>query len=182
VPNITRFLVLCNARTAAAHAPPSGADKTALLVLFDAPDRAGHLRDLLDAFARHRVNLSHVEKRPVTPAVLATVLASAGEPPARAPAVPLPAHAAGVFPRPPSQELLSSDAANGAAVAVPPAILVPTLSGGVGSAVSAFRYAFFLEAEDHETSPQMTAALAEARARDVRVLILGSFPRARRVL
>ena len=189
-PNITRFLVLTNARTAAARSAPSGADKTSLLLLFTAPDRAGALRDLLAAFATQDVNLSHIEKRPLSPAAAASVLAatnSGGEAAtstlaaSSASQLLTPQPAAGVFPRPPSEEALSAVAAS-AGVAVPPSLLVPTASGGRGSAAAPFAYAFFVEAEAHVDSPQMVAALAQARAGAVRVLVLGSFPKARRVL
>jgi chorismate mutase/prephenate dehydratase len=271
-PNVTRFLILCNSKTAAAASAPSGADKTSLL--FVCGDRPGALRDVLDSFARFDINLSHIEKRPCPPTVLARLNAvhaehaaseaaadaaagmggavgsAAGGPPgaqtlARGVSItttgastPTGAshdgtpkgtpqlgavHAApGVLPRPPSIDGLASavfglhaapaagasggdaatgsrtgardgetavsvDAAAAAArsrmVEVPPSILVPALTGGRGSAAAnAFVYAFFVDADEHVQSSRMMAAVAEARAHTVCFLVLGSFPKARRVL
>ncbi len=55
--NITRFLVL-----AREQAPPTGDDKTSLT--FRTEDAPGALLEVLAAFARHGVNLSHIDKRP----------------------------------------------------------------------------------------------------------------------
>lgn len=74
--NVTRFLVLCSARTAAVTTAASGVDKTT--VLFVTADRPGALRDVLDAFAAHGVNLSHIEKRICPASVLATLAAVSG--------------------------------------------------------------------------------------------------------
>ena len=55
--NTTRFLTL--AREAA---PPSGADKTSLLLAL--PERAGALHGALSLFARHSINLTMIQSRP----------------------------------------------------------------------------------------------------------------------
>jgi len=272
-PNVTRFLILCNSKTAAAASAPSGADKTSLL--FVCGDRPGALRDVLDSFARFDINLSHIEKRPCPPTVLARLnavhaehaaseaaadaaagagasagSAASGPPGALAlargvsitttgastpsgashdgtpkgtPQLGAVLTAPGVMPRPPSMDGLASavfgqhaapaanatggdpaagsktgvregestasvDAAAAAAarsrmVEVPPSILVPALTGGRGSAAAnAFVYAFFVDADEHVQSSRMVAAVAEARTHTVCFLVLGSFPKARRVL
>jgi chorismate mutase/prephenate dehydratase len=274
-PNVTRFLILCNSKTAAAASAPSGADKTSLL--FVCGDRPGALRDVLDSFARFDINLSHIEKRPCPPTVLARLnavhaehaaseaaadaaagagstsaagSAASGPPGALAlargvsitttgvstpsgvdgtpkgtpkgtPQLGAAQSAPGVMPRPPSIDGLASavfgqpaapaasatsgdpaagnktgaregetaapaDAAAAARsrmVEVPPSILVPALTGGRGSAAAnAFVYAFFVDADEHVQSARMMAAVAEARTHTVCFLVLGSFPKARRVL
>lgn len=55
--NTTRFLVIGNQTI-----PPSGRDKTALLVA--APNGPGLLYRLLEPFARHHLNLTRIESRP----------------------------------------------------------------------------------------------------------------------
>ena len=71
-PNVTRFVVLCSSSTAAAVSAPSGTDKTSLL--FVCRDHPGALRDILDAFARADVNLTHIDKRPCPPPTLAHLI------------------------------------------------------------------------------------------------------------
>lgn len=56
--NITRFLIL-----AQADAPPTGDDKTSLLL--GLPHRAGSLHGLLGVLARNDLNLTKIESRPV---------------------------------------------------------------------------------------------------------------------
>jgi chorismate mutase/prephenate dehydratase len=55
--NTTRFLLLGHE-----PAPPSGQDRTALLI--SVRDRAGALYDVLGVFARRKINLSRIESRP----------------------------------------------------------------------------------------------------------------------
>jgi chorismate mutase/prephenate dehydratase len=56
--NITRFLVIGNLLT-----QPSGDDKTSLV--FSAKDKPGVLFQMLQPFARSRINLSKIESRPI---------------------------------------------------------------------------------------------------------------------
>ncbi|NLX90562.1 MAG: prephenate dehydratase [Firmicutes bacterium] len=56
--NVTRFLIL-----AAEDAPPTGDDKTSLLL--GLPDRPGSLHDLLGVVANHGLNLTKIESRPI---------------------------------------------------------------------------------------------------------------------
>ena len=55
--NITRFFVLSHE-----EARPSGDDKTSIMFMTD--DKPGALLEVLAAFERHGVNLSHIDKRP----------------------------------------------------------------------------------------------------------------------
>jgi chorismate mutase/prephenate dehydratase len=55
--NVTRFFVIARTR-----ARPSGDDKTSLM--FSTAHRPGALADVLGAFARAGVNLTHIDKRP----------------------------------------------------------------------------------------------------------------------
>jgi chorismate mutase/prephenate dehydratase len=55
--NITRFFVISRQ-----HALRSGDDKTS--IMFVAADKPGALVQVLQAFQRHRINLTHIEKRP----------------------------------------------------------------------------------------------------------------------
>ncbi len=57
--NTTRFLVLGTQTL-----PPSGADKTTLLVSATATAEAGALFRLLEPLARHKVSMSRIESRP----------------------------------------------------------------------------------------------------------------------
>ena len=56
--NITRFLVIGNQLT-----KPCGDDKTSLV--FSAKDKPGVLFQMLQPFARSRINLSKIESRPI---------------------------------------------------------------------------------------------------------------------
>lgn len=105
--NVTRFLVVGREPVA-----PTGSDKSTLW--FALSDRAGALVDVLDAFRREGINLSHIEKRP------------SGE-----------AH---------------------------------------------WDYLFFLDALAHRDEPAMARALDDARRHCARLSVLGSYPRAERVL
>ncbi len=105
--NVTRFLVAGREPVAA-----TGSDKTTMW--FALSDRAGALVDVLDAFRREGVNLSHIEKRP------------------------------------------SGDAH--------------------------WDYLFFIDALAHQDDPPMQRALEEARRHCARLAVLGSYPRAERVL
>ncbi len=55
--NTTRFFALANHANA-----PTGDDKTS--ILFTVPDRPGALHAALEAFARHKVNMTRIESRP----------------------------------------------------------------------------------------------------------------------
>jgi len=56
--NVTRFFVI-----ARESARPTGDDKTALM--FTAAHEPGSLVNVLDVFRKHRVNLTHIDKRPL---------------------------------------------------------------------------------------------------------------------
>jgi chorismate mutase/prephenate dehydratase len=56
--NITRFLAIGKL-----HTKPSGDDKTSLV--FSAKDKPGVLHQMLQPFARSRINLSKIESRPI---------------------------------------------------------------------------------------------------------------------
>lgn len=58
--NTTRFLVIGREKV-----PPSGNDKTSLLV--SAHDRAGALLEILAPFAKHNISLTSIETRPALP-------------------------------------------------------------------------------------------------------------------
>lgn len=202
-PNVTRFLILCNAKTPAAASVASGVDKTS--VLFVCHDRPGALRDVLDAFASADVNLSHIEKRPCPPPVLSalTTAAASGRgvlPLVRVP-VTTPSQAvsatrvsglpgsvaasadAGVAATGTSSSSGSADTNVSIAKSdVPPSLLVPAASGGRGSVSSPFVYAFFVEAAGHISTEPVRGALEAAASHCVCMLVLGSFPSARRVL
>jgi chorismate mutase / prephenate dehydratase len=55
--NVTRFMVIGRTPT-----PSSGEDKTSLM--FDLADKPGALAHVLQSFARQKINLTHIEKRP----------------------------------------------------------------------------------------------------------------------
>jgi prephenate dehydratase len=222
-PNITRFFVLCSASTAAAVSVPSGDDKTAMLLV--CYDRPGSLRNVLEAFARHDINLAHIDRRPCPLPTLARLISISGAgqgltlPPvaAASPTAALtsgsgsasagylpalvgphnnnaaaastagpapseaPAAAGGDAGKPPSPS--AADGGSSSQLpAVAPSLLVPSLTGGRGSTAAGFGQAFFIEAVGHAGTPAMAAALAEVSAHCVCVKVLGSFPRARRVL
>ena len=65
-----------------------------------------------------------------------------------------------------------------------PSLFVPALSGGRGgqTALISRPYVFFVEAEGHASTPAVATALEEAGRCCVAMKLLGSFPRARRVL
>ena len=70
------------------------------------------------------------------------------------------------------------------ALLLSPSLFVPALSGGRGgqTALLSRPYCFFVEAEGHCSTPTVAAALEEAGRHCVAMKVLGSFPRARRVL
>lgn len=187
-PNTTRFLVLCHRGTPAAEPTPTGEDKTSLY--FVCEDRPGALRDALDAFAKRGVNLSQVEKRVCPQDLLAQLVAvatGAGSPGGPAAA----AEAQQLLPAPAARR--ASGAGGGGRVTptassssgtppLAPALLVPSASGGRGAAASSFVYVFLVECDGHRTSPQIAAAVADAAAHCLCLHVIGSFPRARRVL
>lgn len=105
--NITRFLVL-----AREQAPATGDDKTT--ITFRTADAPGALLEVLSAFARHGVNLSHIDKRP--------------------------------------------------------------------SGRENWTYTFYIDALGHRSDPALTAAVDEASAHCQELVVLGSYPRAQRVL
>jgi chorismate mutase/prephenate dehydratase len=195
-PNITRFLVLCAAGTPAAATSPSGDDKTSFF--FVCGDRAGALASVLDCFRRHEVNLTHIDKRPCSPERLVLLVnasdkrrllsgsddgasaeggsgggGSGGGDDAAAGSASAPAPVAARAPSP-----TSLPAALGA-----PSLHVPAMLGGRGGlAQQSYTYVFLVEAQGHLTEAPMRAALAEAALLCTALKVLGSFPRARRVL
>jgi hypothetical protein len=197
-PNITRFLVLA-ARGAAGGGAPSGDDKTALL--FVVQERVGSLVDVLEVFRAHRINLTAVEKRPCTQQQVRPPPPPPPSPrahrlfrPAPAPHHPHPpqvAHLvhvadfkrdgapAEVAPAPRSPSPLSAPS-----LLLSPSLLVPALAGGRGgqTALISRPYVFFVEAEGHASTPTVGKAIEEAGSHCVALKVLGSFPRARRVL
>ena len=56
------------------------------------------------------------------------------------------------------------------------------LGGRGGLAQQSYTYVFLVEAQGHVTEAPMQAALAEASGLCTAIKVLGSFPRARRVL
>jgi len=198
-PNVTRFLVLCSSRTASAVTAPSGRDKTS--ALFVCGDRPGALRDVLDGFASAGINLTHIEKRPCPPEVLARLqqaaaAASAASPAAAAPAeLPVSAAVSPAAVSPASADALTAAFAIGSSAevgaapaavpappAVPPGALVASATGGRGAAAGGFVYAFFIEADAHLSDPRVSGAIEAARRHSVALKVLGTFPQARRVL
>jgi hypothetical protein len=64
-----------------------------------------------------------------------------------------------------------------------PSLYVPAMLGGRGGlAQQSYTYVFLVEAQGHVTEAPMQAALAEASGLCTAIKVLGSFPRARRVL
>lgn len=55
--NVTRFFVIGKQQP-----KPTGEDKTA--IMFTTAHKAGALTDVLDVFSRHKLNLTHIDKRP----------------------------------------------------------------------------------------------------------------------
>ena len=202
-PNITRFIILCSSGTAAAVSAPSGDDKTSILFVCD--DRPGALVDVLDAFRRHSINLTHIDKRPcssehLTQLVNASdkkkLVALSNNPnqhtitsilsPSAGSITPTatdtstnnnPNNTAltGFVPRSPSPVQIP-------AMSVAPSLYVPAMLGGRGGLTTTFTYAFFIEAVGHITQPELEAALIEAAPLCLALKVLGSYPRARRVL
>lgn len=171
--------------------PPPSSDsegmKTSLL--FVCADRPGVLRDVLHAFSSRGINLTHVEKRPAPPLTMARLVAAADAAAAAADKGAARSRrgssslvAAGSAPSDAAAAASGSTVAAGE-VALPPSALLPALLGGRGSAArSTFSYAFFLDAEAGTAAPHMRDALADVRALAQCLLVLGSYPAARRVL
>lgn len=105
--NITRFYVI--SRQAAQR---TGDDKTS--VMFQTADKPGALVRVLQAFEKHKVNLTHIEKRP--------------------------------------------------------------------SGRKNWTYTFFVDAQGHQTETEMAAALRDARKHCRELVVLGSYPRSKRIL
>ena len=105
--NITRFFVISRQM-----AMRSGDDKTS--IMFATADKPGALVHVLQAFERHSINLTHIEKRP--------------------------------------------------------------------SGKRNWTYTFFVDAQGHREDPGMAAALADAKPHCRELAVLGSYPRAKRIL
>jgi chorismate mutase/prephenate dehydratase len=105
--NITRFFVIGNIETR-----PCNEDKTA--IMFTTAHKPGALAEVINVFARHGINLTHIDKRP-------------------------------------SQQVN-------------------------------WEYYFFIDCEGHTAEPNMAAALDEAKQHCLHLTVLGSFPKAQRVL
>jgi chorismate mutase/prephenate dehydratase len=172
-PNITRFLIICAAGTPAAATSPSGDDKTSLFFVCD--DRAGALAAVLECFRRHDLNLSHIDKRPCSPERLASLVGASD---ARRPPVEdvSGSGAAG------EGEGAGAGASTGAGDAAAPSLLVPAMLGGRGGLTQSFTYVFLIDFDAHVSEARTQRALAEARGLTLALKVLGSFPRARRVL
>ena len=179
-PNVTRFLVLCSRRSAAATmGAPSGQDKTSVLLVLD--DAAGALCGVLDVFRAAGINLTHIDKRICSPVQLAWLVSVAdytgssggggGEAAAAAAAAVAAAAAA-------APAAASPEAGSGLA----PSLFVPSSSGGKGGKPPSPNFVFFVEMEGHSSAPALQRALAEAGQRSRLLKVLGSFPAARRVL
>jgi prephenate dehydratase len=196
-PNITRFLVLAAVSTASAFSVSSGQGQDKTSMLFVCQDKPGALRDVLDAFAKHDVNLSHIDKRPCPPSMLARLISIASNDAAShrwhlAPSSTAP-HASSSSSNSNSSSsspvnlldnlsLESTPEHHSSPSRIPPSALVPSLLGGRGGSTLPFVYAFFCEAVGHITTPNVASALRDASEHCVCLKILGSFPKARRVL
>jgi chorismate mutase/prephenate dehydratase len=175
-PNITRFLVLCAAGTKAAETLPSGDDKTSILFVCD--DHAGALASVLNCFQHHGVNLTHLDKRPCSPERLVALMGASDKKPLSAStASPRPLLSA-LAPAEQPASPLQIPALVGA-----PSLYVPAMLGGRGGLTqTAFTYCFLVEAQGHVSERHVSESLAEATQHCVCLRVLGSFPRARRVL
>ncbi len=105
--NITRFYVISRQ-----GAQRTGDDKTS--VMFQTADKPGALVRVLQAFDKHKVNLTHIEKRP--------------------------------------------------------------------SGRKNWTYTFFVDAQGHQSDPAMGSALREAKRHCRELVVLGSYPRSKRIL
>lgn len=145
-PNVTRFLVLCARGTAAAAGAASGLDKTSILFALD--DVAGALASVLDSFRAASINLTHIDKRPVSAAQMATLVSLADVRAERSGEVPL------LAPR-------AADASSAAARAgLSPSLFVAAQHGGVGGLPPPALYVFFVEMEGHISSAAVAGAAA----------------------
>lgn len=105
--NITRFFIVCKQK-----AQPTGDDKTSMM--FSTEDKPGALLRVLEAFDRHGVNLSHIDKRP--------------------------------------------------------------------SGRTNWSYTFFIDALGHRDEDRIGSAIEDARGHCNELIVLGSYPRAKRIL
>ena len=172
IPNVTRFLVLCARGTRAADGAASGEDKTSVVFALD--HVAGALVDALDAFRAANINLTHIEKRAVTAAQMASLVASADF---KAPLSPTatPSHLT-------QQQQQQQQQVSSSLAAISPSLLVPSSVGGVGGAPPNYLYVFFVEFEGHRSEAHVNTAIERAGKHCRMLMVLGSFPRARRVL
>jgi chorismate mutase/prephenate dehydratase len=175
-PNTTRFLVLCSRRSpAATMGAPSGQDKTsALLVLGDAP---GALCSVLDAFRSAGINLTHIDKRTCSAAQLAWLQSVADYGAAEG-----GGGEGGGGAGEGAAAAAAAAAAASARAGLAPSLFVASSGGGRGGAPLALNFVFFIECEGHVSEPGVASAMAEAGRRSRLLKVLGSFPRARRVL
>ena len=167
IPNVTRFLVLCGRGTRAAEGAASGEDKTSVLFALD--HVAGALVGALDAFRAANINLTHIEKRAVNSSQMASLVAFADF-----------KHAVSAPSSPTASASLSASAS--ASAITKPSLSVPASVGGVGGAPPLSLYVFFVEFEGHRSEAHVRTAIESAGAHCKMLMVLGSFPRARRVL
>lgn len=191
-PNVTRFLVLCHRGTAAADPPPTGEDKTCLF--FVCRDHPGALRDALDAFAQRGINLTQIEKRVCPPDLLmrlSSVAASAvtGAGGASEPIAPAARRPSSGHPPPHAApapggggRTTPSQLQPAAAATIAPALVVPSVTGGRGAAATQLQYVFLVEFDGHRLAADVAGAVSDAALHCVCLHVIGSFPRARRVL
>jgi hypothetical protein len=99
-----------------------------------------------------------------------------------APTMPQAAQAATSGNRATTTLAAGTPAPTAAGLAAAPSLFVPSLLGGRGGNTAPFTYAFFVEAQGSTADQGMADAVAEAARHCVCVKVLGSFPRARRVL
>ena len=165
-PNVTRFLILCARGTSAASGAPSGVDKTALLLALE--DVAGALARVLDAFSSAGINLTHIDKRPVNAIQMATLMSIADY--------------KGASSRTASSSPVNTPRSEDAAGALAPSLFVASRQGGVGGIPPPSLYVFFVELEGHSSTPAVADSISAAGMHCRMLKVLGSYPRARRVL
>ena len=172
-PNVTRFLVLCSRRsTAATMGAPSGQDKTSFALVLD--DGAGALCSVLEVFREAGINLTNVDKRNCSAAQLAWLVSVADY---------AAAGGGGGTPRSgASGEASGAPPLSAAQEGLAPSLFVASSQGGKGGRPVGLTWVFFVECEGHLSEPAVSRAMAEAGRRSRLLKVLGSFPRARRVL